>query len=122
MDITSIIKKLDISSIKVFFLRIFGGAESVYEYIIEKALNAVNALGEANADKIQSIRQKMAVINEYAQKYAKYIPAPWVPYADHLNLCFVQIYQATANNNISRDELNGIVSAFKIAYADYMAD
>ena len=122
MDITSILKKLDISSFKVFVLRIFGGKDSVYEYIIEKANTAVNALLEANADTVQTIRAKMATISSYANKYAKYLPAAWMPYAEHVNAAFLSVYKASADNIITTDEGKQIVADFKIAFADYMAD
>ena len=122
MDITSILKKLDISSFKVFVLRIFGGNDSVYEYIIEKANTAVNALLEANADTVQTIRAKMATISFYAQKYAQYLPAVWMPYAEHVNAAFLSVYKASADNIITTDEGKQIVADFKIAFADYMAD
>ena len=122
MNITSILKKLDISSFKVFFLRIFGGKDAVYEYIIEKANTAVNALLEANEDKVQCIREKMAIINGYAIKYAKFLPMSWMPYAEHLNAAFLSVYNASADNIITTDEGKQIVVDFKIAFADYMAD
>ena len=122
MDITSILKKLDISSFKVFVLRIFGGKDAVYEYIIEKANTAVNALLETNADTVQTIRAKMATISFYAQKYAQYLPAVWMPYAEHVNAAFLSVYKASADNIITTDEGKQIVADFKIAFADYMAD
>lgn len=122
MDISKIIKSLDISAAWVFLLRIFGGADSVYNYVISKALNAVNALAEAHAEQVQAIRAKMCTISSYAASFANLLPESWVPYANHLNDCFFEVYQAAADNAISYDELNRIVSTFKVAYADYMAD
>ena len=122
MDISSILKKLDISSFKVFFLRIFGGKGAVYEYVIDKANTAVNALLEARAPQIQSIRAKMATINGYAEKFAKFLPAAWIPYAEHVNAAFLAVYNASADNRITTDEGKRIVDTFKIAFADYMAD
>ena len=122
MDVTSIIKKLDISTFKCFVLRIFGGAGAVYEYIANKANNAVNALMLANEDKVQYIREKMALINGYAVKYAKFLPMSWIPYAEHLNNCFLAVYNASEDNRITPEERKLIVDSFRIAYADYMAD
>lgn len=122
MDISSIIKSLDISSVWMFFLRIFGGKGAVYEYVIGKALNSVNALTLANNDKVQSVREKMAVINGYAVKYAGLLPVSWIPYAEHLNKCFITVYQASEDGKFTTDEFKAIVNDFKVAYADYMDD
>lgn len=122
MDISSIIKSLDISTVWMFCLRIFGGKGAVYEYIVGKALNSVNALTLANKDKIQFVREKMAVINGYAVKYTGLLPTSWVPYAEHLNKCFLTVYQASEDGEFTTDEFKAIVADFKIAYADYMDD
>ena len=122
MDISTIIKSLDISSVKVFLLRIFGGAEAVYDYIIGKALNAVNTIADAHGETIQSIRTKMATISRFAEKYACLLPDSWMPYAAHLNDCFTAVYDASGDGKITREEVKRIVDSFKIAYADYMAD
>ena len=81
MDISTIIKSLDISSVKVFLLRIFGGAEAVYDYIIGKALNAVNAIADAHGETIQSIRTKMATISRFVGTSAQFTHGSIVPRA-----------------------------------------
>ena len=122
MDISTIIKKLDISSFKVFFLRIFGGKGAVYEYIAQKANTAVNALLEAKADQVKAIREKMAAISSMLRKFTFLLPDSWVPYAEHINNCFFEVYRASEDDILTTEEGKMIVNMFKIAFADYMAD
>lgn len=122
MDISSIIKKLDISAFKVFFLRIFGGAEAVYEYIAEKANTAINALMEAHGEKVQDIRGKLATINQFLCKYTDYLPNLWLPYARALNNAIYEVYVATSDNNISAEERKAIIDRAKLAYSEFAAD
>lgn len=122
MNITSIIKKLDISTVKVFFLQIFGGAESVYDYIVGKALNAVNAAIEAHGDNVQAVLDKMQTISLFLCKWENFLPAAWIPYANRLNDMFLLVYGALIDGRIERKEADDIINDFKIAYADYMAD
>lgn len=122
MDITSIIKKLDISGFKVFVLRIFGGKDAVYEYIAEKANTAVNALMEAHGEKVQLIREKLATISRFMEKYIGYLPSIWLPYAKALNTAIYEVYEATADNNISAEERKAIIDKAKLAYSEFMAD
>lgn len=122
MDITSIIKSLDISSIKVFFLRILGGSSAVYDYIVGKALNAVNAAIEAHGEQVQTVLDKMRTISLFLSKYERFLPAAWVPYAHRLNDRFMLVYGALIDGRIERKEADDIINDFKITYADYMAD
>ena len=122
MDISSIIKKLDISSFKVFILRIFGGAEAVYEYIAEKANTAINALMKVNSEKVQLIREKLATISRFMDKYIGFLPSVWLPYAKALNEAVCEVYAATADNNISAEERKAIIDKAKLAYSEFMAD
>ena len=122
MNITSILKKLDISSFKVFVLRIFGGAEAVYEYVAEKANTAINALMEAHGEKVQLIREKLATISRFMDKYIGYLPSIWLPYAKALNTAIYEVYEATADNNISAEERKAIIDNAKLAYSEFMAD
>ena len=122
MDISSIISKLDISTFKVFILRIFGGAEAVYEYVAEKANTAINALMEAHGEKVQLIREKLATISRFMDKYIGYLPSIWLPYAKALNTAIYEVYEATADNNISVEERKAIIDKAKLAYSEFMAD
>ena len=54
MDIASIIKKLDISLIKVALLRIFNKS-GLYDYVVDKANTAINMLLAAKATEVKDI-------------------------------------------------------------------
>lgn len=121
MDITSILKKLDVSKLKVFFLMLFD-KEALLDYVYEKANNAINELLDANASTVQKIREKLAAINGYATAIYPYCPQPWQPYADALNRCLESVYNATADNNLSPEEVTGIINTARLAYSAWMAD
>lgn len=122
MDISTILKKLDISGFKILMLRLFGTDEALYDYIIEKANTAVNALIGQNYGTIQAIREKLVTINGYAMKYQNWIPPAWMPYAQDINDCIKAIYDATGDSTVTIDEGNEIINRFRIAYSRYMAD
>lgn len=122
MDIGSIKKKLGISTFKCFILRIFGGRSAVYDYIAEKGLDAVNALLETHAEGVREILAKMAAINGYAERYAKYLPSAWLPYAERLNAALRAVYDAASDGVITSEEGSRIVNEFRAAYCHYMAD
>lgn len=122
MDINSILKKLDISGFKILMLRLFGTDEALYDYILEKANTAVNALVGQNASRLIAIREKLLVINGYALKYQNWIPPAWMPYAQDINNCLKSIYDATADITITLDESSQIINNFRIAYSRYMSD
>lgn len=122
MDITQIIKKLDISAFKVVILRLFGGADSVYEYVADKANTAINALMEANGVKVQQIREKLETINAFMQKYIGFLPSVWIPYAQVLNDAIFEVYKATEDNSITKEERVEIINKARIAYSEFVAD
>lgn len=122
MDITTILKKLDISGFKILMLRLFGTDEALYDYIVEKANTAVNALIGQNYGTIQAIREKLVKINGYALKYQNWIPPAWMPYAQDINDCIKSVYDATSDSTVTIDEGNEIINRFRIAYSRYMAD
>lgn len=121
MDINSILKKLDVSKLKVFFLMLFD-KEALLDYVYEKANNAINELLNSNAETVQKIREKLAAINGYAIDIYPYCPPPWQPYANDLNRCLQLVYNATADNNLSPEEVTGIINAARQAYSAWMAD
>lgn len=122
MDIATILKKLDISGFKILMLRLFGTDEALYDYIVEKANTAVNALIGQNYGTIQAIREKLVTINGYALKYQNWIPPAWLPYAKDINDCIKSVYDATSDSTVTIDEGNEIINRFRIAYSRYMAD
>lgn len=122
MDISTILKKLDISGFKILMLRLFGTDEALYDYIVEKANTAVNALIGQNYGTIQAIREKLVTINGYALKYQNWIPPAWLPYAQDINDCIKSVYDATSDSTVTIDEGSEIINRFRIAYSRYMAD
>lgn len=129
MDITSIIKKLDISGFKIFTLRIFGKEGAVMDYLVEKANTAVNLVLEANAGTVIVIRGKMEAISGFIRRYRGLIPSAWLPYADKVNECLYAVYAATEDCRITADEggeirakIKETVNQFRIAYSEYRAD
>jgi len=129
MDFTTIIKKLDISAVKILTLRVFGKDGAVCDYLIEKANTAVNLVLEANAGTVMLVRGKMKAISEFMLKYRGLIPSAWLPYADKVQECFYLVYQATEDCRIETSEgaeikakITATVNDFRIAYSEYRAD
>lgn len=121
MDISSLIKKLDISKIKMFFLAIFD-REALLDYLYEKANSAINMLLEANAAEVTAIREKLYRISCYCRKYFEYVPAPWQKYADAINELLYKIWFATDDNELVAEETKAIIKEAQIAYSVWMAD
>lgn len=121
MDIKTIIKKLDISTIKVFFLRIFD-KQGLYDYILDKANTGVTMLLESNKDTVASIRSALSKINGYAERFVGLLPMSWRLYAMTANDLLLEIYNATEDNVIVSDEAKAIIEKFRIAYSVYKSD
>jgi len=129
MDFTGIIKKLDISGVKILTLRIFGKQGAVCDYLIEKANTAVNLVMDANAGTVMLVRAKMQTISLFMQKYRGLIPSAWLPYADKVQDCLYAVYVATEDCRLTADEgldIKGrvieLANDFRIAYSEYRAD
>ncbi len=121
MDISTLIKKLDISKIKMFILAIFD-REALLDYLYQKANSAINMLLEANADTVMEIRGKLYRISCYCQKYYDYCPAPWQKYANAINQLIYKIWFATDDNKLVTEETKEIIKEAQIAYSVWMAD
>lgn len=121
MDISSLIKKLDISAVKVFFLLIFNKT-ALYEYILDKANTGVNLLLDARPYDIGKVRSAIKVINGYLAKYYTLLPDAWLPYAIVCNDCFLEVYNATEDGKIVSEEAKAIIEKFQVAYSAFMAD
>lgn len=121
MDITSIIKKLDISLIKVALLRIFNKS-GLYDYVVDKANTAINMLLAAKANEVATIRDRLAQLVDLLVEYSEYIPVPWQPYAKRINSLLMSIYAATSDNQIVADETKEIITQAKLAYAEFKSE
>lgn len=121
MDITSIIKKLDISLIKVALLRIFNKS-GLYDYVVDKANTAINMLLAAKATEVAAIRNRLAQLVDLLVEYSEYIPTPWQPYATRINSLLMCIYAATSDNQIVADETKEIITQAKLAYAEFKSE
>lgn len=121
MDVTSLIKSLDLSIVKMFFLRIFN-ASALYDYVVDKANTAANALLTANAETVTRIREKMRVINGYLIRFTDFIPRAWLPYAQATNGVLLELYEATEDGQIVSDEAKSLVTKVQIAYSVYKSE
>lgn len=121
MDIATLIQKLDISGVKVAFLGLFNKA-ALYDYVIDKAWIAADALLTAHGTQVAAIREKLATINGCAVKYCRYLPAAWIPYAECVNRALLTLWRATDDLKISVEERDRLVLEFKDAYNKFMED
>lgn len=121
MDIASIIKKLDISLIKVAMLRIFNKS-GLYDYVVDKANTAINMLLAAKATEVAAIRYRLAQLVDLLVEYSEYIPTPWQPYTKCINSLLMYIYAATYDNQIVADETKEIITQAKLAYAEFKSE
>jgi len=121
MDISTILKKLDLSYAKIALMAVFN-REGLYEYALGKANTAVNILLEANAEQVTAVREKLSVINQKMMEYAEYIPRPWFDYAEAVNAALMEIYVATEDLVLTGEEGLAIVNRFRAAYSAFMAD
>jgi len=121
MDIKSIVKNLDISWFKVLTMTIFN-KEALYEYVLDKANTAVNALLSSNKENIAAVRDKLAKLNGYLIRYADYLPAQWLPDAQRINETLLTIYRVTEDFQVTSDELSTVAEKFQIAYSGFKAE
>ena len=121
MDITSMLKKLDIPWTKAALYAIFSPAK-LYELALDKANTAVNLMLGANAVTVQAVRDKLAVLNGCLVKYRRYLPAAWEPYYSACNNAAKAVYAATADNVITAEERAEIFDSFRLAYSAFKAD
>ena len=94
----------------------------LYEIALDKANTAVNLLLTANADTVQAVREKLALLNQYLVKYRKYLPDAWGGYADSCNAAAMAVYAATADGKVTPDEFAEIAKRFCLAYSAFKAD
>lgn len=121
MDLTTIIRKLDLSAAKIVFYRLFN-KEALYEYILDRANTGVNLMLESEWVYVCEIRNRLGSISSKLVEYAAYIPAPWKPYADAVNNALLAVYNATADGKIDNDEARACIDTFRLAYSSFKAD
>ena len=121
MNISSLLKQLDLSWFKTLFLACFN-KEALYEYALDKANTAVNLLLAANAETVAAIRLKLANLNSSLQRFTEYIPAPWLTDAQNINQLLISIYTATEDAKIVSDEAKEIIEKFQIAYSNFKSE
>ncbi|MGM9863776.1 MAG: hypothetical protein ACI305_05910 [Lepagella sp.] len=121
MDYKTLIKNLDISWAKVGWLMLFN-SKGLYEYVLSKANTAVNLLLEANVEVVNTVRERLGKFIDLLRKYEEYIPAPWRPYADAVNVALISIYAVTEDHHITSEEATEVVNDFRAAFSAFMAD
>ena len=121
MDIKTILKKLDLSWLKVARLALFN-KEGLYEYALDKANTAMNLLLTAKAETVAAIRAKLANLNSTLIRYSSYIPAPWLPEAQAINQLLLSVYNATEDAQIVNEEAKAIISQFQLAYSAFKSE
>lgn len=121
MDAKTFMKKLDLSWVKLGYLMIFNNA-GLYEYVLQKINTAINLMLEANGEGVDAIRERLGQLIELIKKYSNYIPTPWLPYADAVNVAIIGIYEVTEDHIITSDEASRVVGDFRAAYSAFMAD
>lgn len=121
MDIKTLAKKLDISWVKVALYAVFSPAR-LYELALDKVNTAANMLLEANAEAVQVVRERLAVLSGYLAKGYRYLPESWAPYCIACNDAAKAVYAATGDNKITAEERADIIDRFRVAYSAFKAD
>ena len=124
-NITQILKKLDISWVKIGLLLLLRRKDALYEYFLDKANTAVNMAvdGIGGADTfISVIVPNLIAFSNSLKNYYNYLPKDWIPYAIDCNNCLLSVYKTFEDGKASIDEIKDCIAKFQIAYSRYKAD
>ena len=124
-NLTQILKKLDISWVKIGLLFLFQRKAALYEYFLDKANTAINmaidGIGGANTF-ISVIVPNLVAFSNGMKNYANDLPEDWKPYALDCNNCLLAVYRALDDGKLSIEETKDCIAKFQIAYSRYKAD
>ena len=124
-NLIQILKKLDISWVKIGLLFLFQRKASLYEYFLDKANTAVNMVidGIDDANTFMSvIVPNLVAFSNGLKKYMNDLPEDWKPYALDCNDCLLSVYRALEDGKLSLEETKDCIAKFQIAYSRYKAD
>ena len=124
-NLTQILKKLDISWVKIGLLFLLRRKAALYEYFLDKANTAINmaidGIGEANTF-MSVIVPNLVAFSNGLKNYTNDLPEDWKPYALECNDCLLAAYRALEDGKLSLEETKDCIAKFQIAYSRYKAD
>lgn len=124
-NLTQILKKLDISWVKIGLLFLLQRKAALYEYFLDKANTAINmaidGIGGANTF-VSVIVPNLVAFSNGLKNYTNDLPEDWKPYALECNDCLLAVYRALEDGKLSIEETNDCIAKFQIAYSRYKAD
>jgi hypothetical protein len=97
---------------------LFGGFESAVDYLMT-LLNEFLAK-DGVAQRVQEVREFVAKILSYMEKYEKYCPAIWVPHYEKLTEAVKSLVDITEDGKITSEELEKAIAAVKAAVDEWM--
>lgn len=124
-NLTQILKKLDISWVKIGLLFLLQRKAALYEYFLDKANTAINmaidGIGGANTF-VSVIVPNLVAFSNGLKNYTNDLPEDWKPYALECNDCLLAVYRALEDSKLSIEETKDCIAKFQIAYSRYKAD
>ncbi len=107
---------MNISKIKIIWKFLVGGREAVLDYVLEVANTLVAKIETAKQDEIKGYLAQAESILGTLDRYSWLCPQKWLKAYTLTIAAFADIVAALKDLNVTAEEIDGIVTAFKSAF------
>lgn len=111
---------MKISKLKIVFKWIFGGVEGVVDYVLG-VLNSFLA-SESVSEKAGEALALAEKVLGYLVKYADWCPSKWRDAYNATLDAVSTLVAALSDMNVTKEEAEKAADAFKVAYAEWIAE
>lgn len=113
---------MDISYLTIAWKFITGGKGGVRDYLLGVANTAVNRLSDATKATVKKVLDTTRTILSFCKSYSWLCPEKWRNDFDITLAALADVVSACDDLNVTPEELSKVSDAWKIAYAEWMAD
>ena len=122
MDISTLLKKIEVSRWTLFWKGLFCGKGSVAEYLLDKANTAASALPGQTKQNCALIYARLAKIYDALDTLDWAVPKSWLPYYTGVMRVYGELIETLRDGRVEMGEITSIVDKCKLAYATWKAD
>lgn len=114
--------EIKISKWAIFWKSLWGGKEAVFDYLLDLGNSAVAQLSGASKEGVERAYANIGKVRQAIGCLEWMVPANWYACYAAVIRCFDALYDALADGQVTRPELDGLVKEFQCAYAMWRAE
>ena len=114
--------EIKISKWTIFWKALWGGKESVFDYLLDKANSVVAQLPDATKGELERIYANIGRIRAAFGNLEWIVPASWFKYYSAVMRCWDAVYEVLADGAVDQAEISKVVREFQVAYAEWRAE